>query len=388
MDQDIEYPLATIEKIIDIQEINGADNIELAFVKGWQCVVKKDHFKVGDLGIYFMIGSEPDLTDKNFEFITKQKCKWIRTIKIRKTLSQGLLTPLSNLSDRGYDISLYKEGDNVTKEMGVCKHIEPEELNLYNYNNDITRQSTNDNIRYKFPSYVPKTDEPRIQNMPQILKNIMNREIIVTRKEDGTSCTFIFNNNSFYICSRNFVINLDDYTGEEKNLDDIIIDELNTTVKHFFIIAIKHNIKEKMKSLNKNIAIQGEIVGFNINKNRLNLSIETGYEFNVFNIFDINKQKYMLYDDIAAICSSFEINQVPLLYRGTGQQFNTFINKILKNNDENNNELSINTMLKYTETLEYMKNYPAEGIVVKTNDTSGRLSFKVISNKFLIKYGL
>ena len=44
--------LAHVEKIVSIQPIDGADRIEVATVLGWQVVVKKDEFKVGDLCIY------------------------------------------------------------------------------------------------------------------------------------------------------------------------------------------------------------------------------------------------------------------------------------------------------------------------------------------------
>lgn len=47
-----ERKLAHIETIAEIKPIKGADKIELAYVLGWQCVVKKGEFKVGDKIIY------------------------------------------------------------------------------------------------------------------------------------------------------------------------------------------------------------------------------------------------------------------------------------------------------------------------------------------------
>ena len=40
--------LATIRQISDIREIQGADAIELAIIDGWQTVVKKSEFEIGD----------------------------------------------------------------------------------------------------------------------------------------------------------------------------------------------------------------------------------------------------------------------------------------------------------------------------------------------------
>jgi len=47
--------LATFETIIDIQPIVGADRIELARVQGWQSVIKKGEYKVGDQIIFVPI---------------------------------------------------------------------------------------------------------------------------------------------------------------------------------------------------------------------------------------------------------------------------------------------------------------------------------------------
>ena len=47
--------LVTIRKVHSIEPIEGADNIEIAYIDGWQCIVKKKEFKIGDYGIYFEI---------------------------------------------------------------------------------------------------------------------------------------------------------------------------------------------------------------------------------------------------------------------------------------------------------------------------------------------
>lgn len=49
--------LASVQYVHDITPIEGADMIEVAHVLGWQCVVKKGEFEVGDLGVYFEIDS-------------------------------------------------------------------------------------------------------------------------------------------------------------------------------------------------------------------------------------------------------------------------------------------------------------------------------------------
>ena len=49
--------LASIQRIWQIEPIEGADRIELAHVLGWQCIVNKGHFSPMDVGVYFEIDS-------------------------------------------------------------------------------------------------------------------------------------------------------------------------------------------------------------------------------------------------------------------------------------------------------------------------------------------
>ena len=101
----MERKLVTVQKILDLQPIPGADAIEVAQVLGWKCVVKKGEFKVGDICAYFEIDSllpvEP-WTD----FLRKGDHRpfRLRTIKLRGVQSQGLALPMSHFEKFGYKI--------------------------------------------------------------------------------------------------------------------------------------------------------------------------------------------------------------------------------------------------------------------------------------------
>ena len=47
--------LASIQRIWNIEPIEGADRIELAHVLGWQCVVNKGQFRPMDLAVYYAV---------------------------------------------------------------------------------------------------------------------------------------------------------------------------------------------------------------------------------------------------------------------------------------------------------------------------------------------
>ena len=57
-----------------IKPIEGADNIELMAVNGWNVIVKKGEFKEGDLCVYFEIDSKVNAADERFAFLEK-RCK-------------------------------------------------------------------------------------------------------------------------------------------------------------------------------------------------------------------------------------------------------------------------------------------------------------------------
>jgi RNA ligase (TIGR02306 family) len=99
----MERKLATIRKIKDIVPIEGADAIELALVDGWQVVVAKNvGHKVGDKVVYCEIDSFLPIKEE-FEFLRKSSYKKmgdqegfrLKTIKLKNTLSQGLILPYS-----------------------------------------------------------------------------------------------------------------------------------------------------------------------------------------------------------------------------------------------------------------------------------------------------
>jgi RNA ligase (TIGR02306 family) len=373
--------LASIVIVSAISPIEGADKIELASINGWRCVVKKEEFHVGDIAVYICIDSIPDFTDPNFQFLIAHKVKRIKTMKIRGEISQGLLGSLKWLSDRGHTIDELKEGDNVTSQMGVTKYVQTDELAQYDILNE-------DGLSFPFPSHlVPKTDEDRIQNNPKYLTKLAGFNIINTRKEDGCSGTFVCVNDKdnvgskkFMVCSRNNVI----LKG-------------NTNGPNYFFIENKLKLGTKLleycNANSRELAIQGEIVGPKINGNRLLLS---EYFFRVFNIYDITKKKYLFSDEISVICTALGLDQVPVIYKGLANDMilkvngsdGTFSDKTFGEliTLPNGKREIIDALLKMADNQEYSPGNHAEGMVIKIDDPLAieRISFKVISNEFLL----
>jgi len=332
--------LATIQKILELNPIEGADAIERATILGWSLVVKKGEFKVGDTCIYCEIDSlMPDIPE--FEFL-KPRGMRIRTVRLRGTISQGIAFPLSILPQDG----TYEEGTDVTELLGITKYEPPIPACLGGIS------------KGNFPSFIPKTDEPRIQVVMRILEKYAGKEFYTTEKLDGSSATFYYKDGEFGVCSRNM---------------NLVETETNT----FWKMARMLDLENKMRSLSFNVSFQGELVGEAIQGNKLNIK---GHEVRFFNTFDIDNFKYKSFNDFKSIISDLDLKTVPIL----SEKF------IMPNN--------IDDLIKLA-TMKSTINPSAwaEGIIfrplIETIDSSiknlhdNRVSFKVINPEFLLKYG-
>lgn len=359
---DQERALCSIVTVKSMSPIAGADKIVVAEVNGWQCVISKDEgINEGDLALYFSIDSIPDLDDPNCALVKKRGGR-IKTIKLRGIISQGLLAPLGWLSARGHDTTQFSEGDDVTEIMGVTKYIHEEEADQYLPPAALLKASGSEVTQLDFPSFVRKTDETRLQDKPHLLEYIAERDVVITRKEDGSSATFIHNDGRFSICGRNY--EWLSPTGSAKN---------------YFLIANKFNIEEGLAALQRNIALQGELVGPKVNANRMRLE---EYQYRVFDIWDIDKREYYPWDEVVCVCAELKIATVPVVYRGPAAEL----------------PLTVPAFLQLAEKQKYTPQALAEGIVVKTDDPcpsehesatdQRRVSFKVISNKYLLKHNM
>jgi len=342
--------LAEVVRILSVEPIQDASRIEKAEVLGWDVVIKLDEFKVGDLAIYFSIGS---MIDKNTPIPSRLEGKPLLTRKIYRVISQGLLGPLEWVIPYGVDISTLVEGYDLTEVMKVKKFVPKEEIDVY----------VDDPTRAAFPSCVPKTDEERIQNMTKSYYKFENQEVILTEKYDGTSTTYCAINNEVLICSRN----------------NVLLEPTKTTT-HYFIICERYNLKESMINLKRNIAIQGEIIGPKINGNRHKLS---DVEFYVFNVYDIDVRSFLNYDEVVKICDCLHLKMVPLVYKGK-------MKKEWLGKEGMKQLLDLADSLRYDDGKGGKLDTPAEGFVLKTNNPTGypNVSCKIISNSYLIKYKL
>jgi RNA ligase (TIGR02306 family) len=329
--------LASVVKIVDIQPIVGADAIMVASVKGWKVVVKVNEYKVGDLAVYYEIDSFLPIRPQ-FEFLRKSSYKRmgssegfrLKTIRLRGQISQGLLTPIPE------GISNPKEGDDLTEALDIVKYEPPIPAQLAG------------KIKGTFPSFIPKTDEIRIQNFEsEVGFSPVGERAYVTEKLDGTSFTCYFNNGVFGVCGRNWELS-------------------ETSDNSLWRMANVLQLKEKMTKHGKNIALQGELVGAGINGNLYGLSDHKLY---FFTGYDIDKGRRMFFDELEWVLFGLQLQMVPLL-----EKYGFVIP-----NESN----IVDYMLKYAEGKSVLNmEVDREGVVVRGLERE--FSFKAISNTYLL----
>lgn len=343
--------MATIRKIDKLEPIEGADKIVKATVGGWQLVTAIDNgFKEGDLVVYCEIDSfiptaiapfltKPGQYPKVFEGVEGER---LRTVRLRGQISQGLLMPLTpeirvaaTLQDRE-EVFNGLEGVDVTAILGIQKYEAPVPACLAG------------EVRGMFPSFIPKTDQERIQNLKAELEVWQDQELTweVTEKLDGSSMTVYMRDGDFGVCSRNL---------------DLKRNEDNSLWK----VALRQEL-DKVLERAGNFAIQGELIGEGIQGNAYKLRNQ---EFYVFDIFNIDTQEYLTPEDRAEFVGTYRLKNVPIFKRA----------KSLKG-------LSIADLLAAAEGKSVMGdiNGPTqEGHVYKCNEL--KTSFKCISNLFLVK---
>ena len=329
--------LASVQRVLELRPIEGADRIEMARVLGWSVVVRKGEFKVGDLCVYVEIDSKLPPRPE-FEFMRDRKFR-VKTVKLRGQVSQGIAFPLSILPEYP---SIELEGEDVTERLGIVKYEPPQKEHL------------GGDVKGSFPGFLHKTDEERIQTMPQLLSPDYPGRMdlwYATEKLDGTSATaYLTKEGEFGICSRNLELNTDD--------------DSNALVRVFKELDIESRLRSELLS-SQGIALQGELIGPGIQKNKYKFDKK---EFRLFSVFLIDDFRYALYEEYTYVWLISGVKAVPFVDA----------HYVLPG--------TIDDLVEFSRgDSQVNPDIPREGIVVRNREDG--TSFKVVNPDFLLKFG-
>lgn len=391
--------LAYVVNIDRIEPIVGSDNCEAAVVGGWRVMTRKGTFQAGDKAVYFEIDSKVPETE-TFAFLAPKHYK-VKTQKYTfggkgLMISQGLLM---SFEDFNWDINAYEVGDFLTETLGVKYSVVEDnkrKASVDKYKRMAQRHAklfkTNKLVQWLYartwgkkllflflgnkrdkkaafwPNWVIKTDEERVQNLPQLFPPD-GTEWFVTEKVDGTSTTFTMkrlkrNKYEFYVCSRN--VCFDKPEKEEK-----LFYETNVYTE----MAIKYNAEEVLKNILEThsefefVTIQGETYGKSVQQRDYHMDNVDFKAFNlIFGYKDGITKRLNPREMTEILTNTYNIPCVPIL----DEHFK------LPN--------SIDEMVAYADGDSVIDGDYREGVVLRTAD--GVNSFKAVSNYYLTsKYG-
>lgn len=323
--------LASIQQIKNVIHHPNADKLDIVTVLGWDVICRRDEFQKGELCVYFEIDSIlPKLLC--FDFIEKRDVnRVIRTAKLRGEISQGLCWPLDILPN---DMKI-ECGMDVTDILGVKKY-------------DAEKYASGD--LQPFPSHILQTDEVRIQSFPDVVKELQGKYVAITTKIDGVSSCFSLKNNIYSVCCH----------------ENAVADSDNI----YWNVSRKFRLKEILTYAG-NYSIYAEIAGPKIQKNRLGLEEP---ELFIFRIYDNDKKRELPIQEVIEFCDKYSLQHVPA-------ELNILF------------DFTIPQLIEMSDGVYQPSGFRREGIVIVPmepcySDTlHGRLSIKVINNKYLLKTG-
>ena len=391
--------LAYIVKIDNICPIEGSDNCECAIVGGWHIMTRKGTFKPGDLAVYFEIDSKLPETDWS-QFLVKKHFK-VKTQKYTfggkgNFVSQGLLMAFEDFQFIDFNKIGYEVGTPLTEVLGVTYALAEDNKRKRNVDKYFRMKQRNSKLFAKYtilnklyqknwgkkllffflgnrhdakasfwPEWVVKTDEERVQNLPQLFPPD-DKEWFVTEKIDGSSTTFTMkkdkrNKYKFYVCSRNVCF---DKADKKCFYDTNIYTEMANKYNIEFVL---HDLLYTSGKDVTFVTLQGETYGNGVQKRDYHME---NIDFKAFNLifgFSDGTVKRLNPREMTDRLDMYEIPCVPIL----DEHFK------LPN--------TIDEMVAYADGNSVVDGDYREGVVLRTAD--GVNSFKAVSNTYLINKG-
>ena len=354
-----------VSTVKEIKPIEGADKIVLAVVGGWNCVIQKDAYKVGDLVVVATTDAviPIDLSDKMEVTSYLRKGQRVRTVKLRGVYSECLIIPTKFIPGIG---EIYYDGTDMMELMGISKWEPPVQMRQLSSGKKVRYQDNpNFHIYYKFPN---------AKNVPDMFTE---KDLVeITRKIHGTNARYGIvkkTKMSFWDKIVKFLgnkwVEYEFVVGShnvEKGSDSQGFYDTNV----WYEIADKYNLKEKMwniamlrgaDDIGTGITFYGEIYGAGIQK---------GYDYGLEDIklvgFDVSiNGKYVDTSKAAYIITAhFRVPYVPILWTGMWSK-------------EKQDSFVFNNFIEGTKV-------PHEGVVVKDVSGDRRKIAKVINPDYLI----
>ncbi len=255
----------------------NADALELAQIKGWQCVIPKGQHAAGDLVTYIPIDAViPAAQSDRWGFTKYLSNGRVRCAKLRGEPSFGVIIPLEDPA--------WTEGQDVKDVYGITKYIPPVKLSAGDAAPD----------HPLFPEY---TDVENLRNFPSVLTE--GEEVVVTEKLHGTNCR-IGRVEGEWVAGSMSVRRL----RPERLADSIYWQPLEAAGVQPLLEHLGQNARQAV--------LYGEVFGSRVQN--LNYGQVGTLGFRAFDL--LVDGKYLDSDMFLDLCAVFGVETVPVLYRG------------------------------------------------------------------------
>jgi RNA ligase (TIGR02306 family) len=266
-------PVTEIEKL---SPHSNADALELAQVLGWQLVVRKGEYQVGDRIVYFPIDTMlPFEVSERFgvtKYLSKQR---IKCAKLRGEPSFGLAVKP--------DRANWQLGENVAEYYGASKYEPP------------VRVGAGD-AEKEHPLFVEYTEIENMRNFPTILEP--GETVILTEKIHGTCCRAGLIEGELMAGSKAVRRK---QPSENKMASNI----------YWYPLSLEpvRKLVETLGSENRQVILFGEVYGSKIQSFHYGLKGILG-----FRAFDLLiNGKYLDWPEFQTLCELFGVETVPVI---------------------------------------------------------------------------
>ncbi|MFE5290133.1 RNA ligase family protein [Nocardia sp. NPDC056611] len=338
---------ATIVRVPAIVPLKGRDFIVGVPVHGYQAIVQKDNWSVGDLGVFLPAEAQlsedfaarnnlhkhSDRNDDPTEVGYLEDNRRIKAIKFAGHRSDAMLLPLKSVAYTGIDVSELREGDtfDTIGDHEICRKYEiatkaEKALNEKNKGRTFSRVD-----RKHFHTHVDTSNYFRVRDQISA-----DTEIIVSAKYHGTSWRGANTIVARELPWRDRIAKRLGVRVQETGYDHVfgsrrvLKDVNNPRQQHFYAKDIWSEFGSKLgQILPEGFIVFGELVGYTSDGAEIQKDYHYGlpqgtHELFVYRVAQINPQGRLTdlsWDQVVEFARDHGLNTVPVLWRGKHSDF-------------------------------------------------------------------
>lgn len=347
---------------VAVEDHPNADRLDLVRPAGTEyvCVSQKGRYEGGDSAVYVPEGAVvPEEVLRYFGFWDESRGKGmlagpkgdrVKAVRLRGTLSQGILFPINDVYDFLGRDSLYEELDDYGDVLGITKYMPPIPSNM-------------SGKVYACNTIRGYTEIENAKRYPGVL--VPGEEVIATEKLHGTCAVFHLDEHGhFHVSSK----------GMAKKGLAIEPSEGNVYWQAAWRYGMPYRLRRIQEGFTfgdktERVHVFGEVYGPGVQ------DLHYGESERAMRVFDIllGSDEWVEQEQVSLICTEYEIPMVPWVYAGPYDQ------KVIEDAARAKQSILDEDTVR-------------EGVVVRavperSDDTVGRAMLKFVSDRYLTRKG-